>query len=253
MSYRALNWAWESTLPTTQKFVLVALADMADERNTCFPGQERLASMIGASVSTVHRAVKELETAGYVSRVQRRGSDGMRTSDRYHLNVNRSDCKVGAESHRSSEVGSPVNDAALTGHSDRVTTREPPVEPPVLLSPDESDDAGTLIPDAWCPNRGHADKAASLHLDVNREHSRFRAHAERTHRRLKNWNAGFTNWLKQSAVFAQQRQGAPSGQSFAQMKQSNTLALVERYREEESHEEVRDRDAAGLQALPGGR
>lgn len=47
MSYRALNWAWEADLPMPQKFVLVALADMADEKDSCYPGQERLARMTG--------------------------------------------------------------------------------------------------------------------------------------------------------------------------------------------------------------
>lgn len=126
MSYKALNWAWEADLPTSQKFVLVALADMADEHESCYPGQERLARMVGGSVSTVRRAVKALEDAGYIGRQQRRGADGMRTSDRYRLNVNRSIWPV----------ASPVNDDELTGQmvpshrsqrpgNPQRTTREP--------------------------------------------------------------------------------------------------------------------------------
>lgn len=79
------------------------------------------------------------------------------------------------------------------------------------LSPDESDDhAGSLISDSWRPNQTHIDKAASLRLDVDREQSRFRDNAIRTQRRLKNWNAGFTNWLRKAAEFNQQRQGRPA-------------------------------------------
>lgn len=145
MSYRALNWAWEADLPTSQKFVLVALADMADEHESCFPGQERLARMVGGSVSTVHRAVKSLEATGYITRQQRRGADGMRTSDRYRLNVNRSIC----------EVESPVNDDGVTGQmvpphrsqrpgNPQRTTREPSV----LLS-DARDDFGMMLDAIW--------------------------------------------------------------------------------------------------------
>lgn len=75
------------------------------------------------------------------------------------------------------------------------------------VSSDESSDAGTLIPDDWRPNQTHIDKAASLHLDVKHEYQRFRRHAEQRHRRLKSWNAGFTNWLRKQAEFAQERQG----------------------------------------------
>ncbi|WP_206424567.1 hypothetical protein, partial [Delftia lacustris] len=69
---------------------------------------------------------------------------------------------------------------------------------------------GELLPPNWRPNQGHIDKAASLHLDVDREQSRFRDNAIRTQRRLKNWNTGFTNWLRKAAEFNQQRQGRPA-------------------------------------------
>lgn len=77
------------------------------------------------------------------------------------------------------------------------------------LSPNESGDR-VLIPDTWRPNQTHIDKAKSLHLDVKAEYQRFRANAERTQRRLKNWNTGFTNWLRKAAEFNQQRQGRPA-------------------------------------------
>lgn len=131
MSYRALNWAWEADLPTSQKFVLVALADMADEHESCFPGQERLARMVGGSVSTVRRAVKSLEESGYLNREPRRGSDGMRTSDRYRLNVNRSICAVDVTGQM--EGGHRSNDPHLTGHGEGVTPREPLEEPSDLI------------------------------------------------------------------------------------------------------------------------
>jgi hypothetical protein len=78
------------------------------------------------------------------------------------------------------------------------------------LSPDESDDQGSLIPDNWNPNQRHIDKAKSLHLDPTDQAQRFRSHANRTQRRMKNWDTGFTNWLRKGAEFAQQRQGAPA-------------------------------------------
>lgn len=51
-----------------------------------------------------------------------------------------------------------------------------------------------------------------------------------------------------------QRQRAPSiPKTFAQQKQDNTLALIQRYREEESHEQVTDGGTAGLRTLDAGR
>lgn len=88
MSYKALNWAWElEELRSSQKFVLIALADMADDKHSCFPGQDRLAAMTGMSVDTVSRAVRALERRGLLRRVARRRANGYRTSDRYFLQV----------------------------------------------------------------------------------------------------------------------------------------------------------------------
>jgi len=81
------------------------------------------------------------------------------------------------------------------------------------LSDADASDHGDLLPPNWRPNQGHIDKAASLHLDVDREQSRFRDNAIRTQRRLKNWNTGVTNWLRKAAEFNQQRQGIPAPSS----------------------------------------
>lgn len=77
------------------------------------------------------------------------------------------------------------------------------------LLPDKSDNLGELIPNSWKPTQQHIDKALSLNLDPDREAARFQDHAQRTNRRLKNWNTGFTNWLRKSAEFNQQRNGSP--------------------------------------------
>lgn len=249
MGYKALNWAWDSDLPSTQKFVLVALADMADEKNSCYPGQDRLAAMTGTSVSTVRRALKELESMGALTRKPRGIAGGGRTSDRYVLNTTRSICAVRA--NRSSDGGKPVIHDTETGHSDRGTPREPSVEPPVLLSTDKSSDLGDHLPADWRPGVKHSDLAESLNLDVQLEFQKFSHHAQVNRRRLKNWNAGFTNWLKQSAVFAQKRHGVrQQPQSFARQAQSNSLALFEHYKNQEvGHAEIGSREVVDVQAL----
>jgi DNA-binding Lrp family transcriptional regulator len=92
MSYQALNWAWEIDLglrKITEKFVLVALADMADENNSCFPGQAKIAGMVGCSVRTVSNTLAELESLELIERSRRHRNDGYRTSDRFFLQVGR--------------------------------------------------------------------------------------------------------------------------------------------------------------------
>lgn len=89
MSNRAITWALTTALPTTPKFVLVVLADLADEEDSCFPGQDYLARATGAGERTVRRALTTLEEGGYLVRQQRRRPNGSRTSDRYFLQVGR--------------------------------------------------------------------------------------------------------------------------------------------------------------------
>lgn len=87
MAFAATAWAWTLTLPTTQKFVLVALADMADEEMSCFPSHRTIGRMVGASSRTVARAIVSLEESGLLSRAPRVFENGARGSDRYYLTV----------------------------------------------------------------------------------------------------------------------------------------------------------------------
>lgn len=87
MSNRALGWAFNTALPTTPKFVLVTLADLADEADSCFPSQGYIARVVGATDRTVRRALSDLERLGYIARERRYKSNGYRSSDRYVLKV----------------------------------------------------------------------------------------------------------------------------------------------------------------------
>lgn len=88
MSNRAITWAYaRMNLKTGPKFVLVALADLADQDHSCFPGVAQLAEMTGAGESTVKAHLDVLFQAGYITRERRHRKDGSRTSNRYYLAV----------------------------------------------------------------------------------------------------------------------------------------------------------------------
>ncbi len=61
--------------------VLRILADRADSKGRSFPSQERLAEATDGSVSTVYRALTELEQTGWITREKRWRRDGSRASD----------------------------------------------------------------------------------------------------------------------------------------------------------------------------
>jgi hypothetical protein len=87
VSNEALGWAFKQDLPTSAKFVLVVLADHADENASCFPSQKKIARMTGMGERSVRRWLEWLEEQNVVTRSSRYGENGRRTTDRYRLNL----------------------------------------------------------------------------------------------------------------------------------------------------------------------
>lgn len=159
---------------------------------------QEIAAETGLTAEQVRRAIEKLVARGFLQEDSHHGFDRRKSyAPIFAHPADSPNGEIAASIRRDSQI-----EAAKSPNAPLIETGD--VED--ILSTDESAD-GNLIPDGWRPNQGHIDKAASLHLDVKREYQRFRDHAERTRRRLKNWNTGFTNWLRKQAEFAQQRQG----------------------------------------------
>jgi Helix-turn-helix domain len=87
MSWGALAWATDSDVgPPAAKFILILLANKADENYSCYPSIRTLMAESNASRSTVLRALKNLETHGFISRRPQFHDSGARRSTRYYLN-----------------------------------------------------------------------------------------------------------------------------------------------------------------------
>ena len=140
MSVQAMTWAWKQQLPMGPKAVLLAIANHADGEGVCYPGQARIADMVGCNDRSVRKFVKHLEDAGLIERRQRRRPDGSRTSDEYHLigyqpangagsqpaNGAGSDPKPTGKLCRTNRQSVPDQPANCAGHEPSV---EPSVEP----------------------------------------------------------------------------------------------------------------------------
>jgi hypothetical protein len=82
-----MAWAFTTERPSTERFVLVALAEHADDDGVCWPGVERLAERTGFNRATVQRALARLEVDGLVSRQERCVPGGRQTSNLYVLSL----------------------------------------------------------------------------------------------------------------------------------------------------------------------
>jgi hypothetical protein len=110
MSVLAITWAWKQQVRTTIKFVLVALANFAnDQGESCFPGQLTLAAMTGMKERAIRSALCDLEKAGLIERTARRYR-GRATSDSYRLFCAERKLKFESENGVVSK-GQPVGDA----------------------------------------------------------------------------------------------------------------------------------------------
>ena len=87
MSWSALAWATDSDVGSSAaKFILILLANKADENYSCYPSIRTLMAESNAGRSTVLRALKDLETRGFISRRPQFHDSGARRSTRYYLN-----------------------------------------------------------------------------------------------------------------------------------------------------------------------
>lgn len=161
MSNEAITWAYRQNITNGSKFVLVALADMADEAHSCYPGQAKLAQMTGQSERTVRRQLAELEIAGYLTRARRFDKRGHRTSDRYVLPVDadvlaiptgQNDPSYGLPAKLATGQNDRRSDTTVpTGHGDRVTQRG------TLRTPQPPAKAGAGAPAHCAKHRRHRD------------------------------------------------------------------------------------------------
>ena len=73
MSIRAINWALNTVggITSTQKAILIALADRANEDNECWPSYEDICARSCANQKTVASALKALEQQGLIKKTRR--------------------------------------------------------------------------------------------------------------------------------------------------------------------------------------
>lgn len=99
MRMTVLHWVLSLSIPSTEKFVLLALALLADDLGKCYPSQAWVARAIGRTLKTVRAALAGLKARHLVTWVPRRTNSRGYTSNLYIV-------MVPAEVVRSSSMGS---------------------------------------------------------------------------------------------------------------------------------------------------
>lgn len=184
MSIVALHWAFAQHIDAPVKFVLVALANYANEDGTCWPGFERLCQATCLSRSTIIRALEKLETSGLLRRTKRPNK-----SNTYELvGVRQTPAKCQTDTSVVSE-----------GHSGSVTqTPKPSV---TINEPSENRQRARRLPEGWQPDDELIQWAKSSfpNLDIAHETDCFHDYWIGCGKPKTDWRATWRNWMRRSA------------------------------------------------------
>lgn len=151
MSIRAMNWAWSWPLAPAPKLILLALADIADDHGVCFPSVTFVARKVTLGKRATQRRIQELVTSKIIHVELRRRQDGSHTSNRYFLQLSRSQVESGGV--ETTLPDTVVTDIRVVNAKTRVTAQ--PYVPlttnePTLENTTEHGGGGDLIfPASW--------------------------------------------------------------------------------------------------------
>lgn len=124
-----MNWALRQNPGPMPKFVLVVLADAANDQGICWPRVSVIAGIVGVSTRTVQRALQLLARHGLITVEQRFRSDGSHSSNLYRLLLDRGVSASPPPDRGGATPGHPCQgppDAAVIPGTTIGTEKEPP-------------------------------------------------------------------------------------------------------------------------------
>ena len=201
MSFQAMAEVVKLRLPTNEKFVLLMLANYADQDGRCWPSIARLAADTGLCESSVKNALRSLrDYRGLIGIVPGGGA----TSNRYLLGMDAIRQLVASTGSTDTPAPhNPVTTCPPPGH--HMPGRGAPHAPEPINEPITEPVNGERAPKKPALQEATAEHralAASLGVDCAGEWEKYRDWLAATGKRHKDWEAGFRNWLKKARQFA---------------------------------------------------
>ena len=131
MSNRAITWAYARRgIKAGPKFVLVTLADMADQEHSCYPGIDLMADLTGYGTTAIRTHLDFLINSGLITEERRHKRNGARTSNRYYLQIDVAPKSDAASTGVATESESVATESGQRSDGIREALKEePPVNP----------------------------------------------------------------------------------------------------------------------------
>ncbi len=127
-----MNWAWRQELKPVPKLVLMALADIADDKGICWPSMSTVATKCNVSTRTIRRCIQDLVSRDLLQVEQRYRHDGSNSSNRYRLRLRGGDKMSPTPVTRDIPPGpvcqGPPDSAVIPITTNRTINQSPPLQ-----------------------------------------------------------------------------------------------------------------------------
>lgn len=141
MSIKLMSEVWKTRLPTSEKMVLLVIADHASDDGTeAWPSQRLIAEKASLTIRTVQTCINKLQAGGWLHMEKRAGGSLNCRDDRrpnkytIHVGKLRGEIASPRKSRGEIEVGNEAKSASITGRNTHPMNHpsKPPIEPPTF-------------------------------------------------------------------------------------------------------------------------
>ena len=230
-----MSLVFKAAIPTTQKFVLIAIADHCNSEGKGWPSIQRIATYTSLQTRTVYRAIHDLESWGILSKNHNPHSkstlytinkavllkpltNGQMTHD--HLTDDHPDTRSGVpltDDHPTPDTRSPT--PLTDDHPNHNTNHKEPSKEPLLAKlpfddpaiekpPKEKKPRATQMPQGWKPHDAHRAKCASFGLNPEDLAEKFENHHKAKGNSFVDWDRAFFTWIGNAKEFNQNHRGS---------------------------------------------
>lgn len=188
MSIRLMNLAWQVQLTSTQKLVLIAMADWSNDEGICWPSIAKLANKTSLSERGLRMVIRSLEDLGLVDTQQKPGKGNL-----YHLTLD-----------PGTTFRPPLNEVPPTPEPRSSNTF---IDTPMTQSPLKRSARQHVLPSDWNVGDEEINWAlmkfpALTKSEIDNETDRFRDYWIAEGKQKADWRATWRNWIRRSVEFA---------------------------------------------------
>lgn len=138
MSVRVMTAAWSIDLPASDKLVLLALADCANDEGVCWPGLASLCVKTGKCRRSLQESLRALDAAGHITRKENPGKGMLYTVHPVAISATGGkSCTGGKKAHRPVAKSAPKPSRTIISSEAKASSPREKFKPPVGVSPEQ--------------------------------------------------------------------------------------------------------------------